>query len=198
MSTRGSGSPVESLTSSLPVGAVAGAIAFVVNYVGVYLFLTVDGYSPDNGEMWKSAGRILFQSQFVATEASGSGQSLTYNLVTGDSSNQLMQMFVNETDVTSTIPSAIYHLLPIVVLVAVGFVVYKASGSKGDVASAAAAGASVAVGYLALSLVGYFLFQNSYNGADYAPELLPALLLAGLAYPLVSGAIGGAIGQQTD
>lgn len=196
MSTRESGSPVESLTSSLPVGAVAGTIAFVVNYVAVYLFLTVEGVSAEDGDMWKVSGRTLFNSHLVSTEVLASGLSVRFNPMTGNSTDT-MGWVMGETEPTSTIPSAIYLLLPIVVLIAAGFLVYKASNA--DAASAAAgAGASVAVGYLVLSVVGYFLFQSSPGNLSIAPEPLPAILLAGLAYPLVCGAIGGAIGQHTD
>ena len=46
------------------------------------------------------------------------------------------------------------------------------------------------LGDLPLALLGHFLF--AYDGS-IAPDLVTALLLAGLAYPLVFGAVGGAV-----
>ena len=52
-------------------------------------------------------------------------------------------------------------------------------------------------GYLVLSVVGAFLFEVTVGDASGAPALLPAIVLAGLLYPVVFGAAGGAVAAAT-
>jgi hypothetical protein len=52
---------------------------------------------------------------------------------------------------------------------------------------AAVAGAAVAVGYGVLSLLGAFLFATS----NVSPDPVTSVLLAGVLYPVVLGAVGG-------
>jgi hypothetical protein len=51
---------------------------------------------------------------------------------------------------------------------------------------------AVVAGYLPLAVVGVFAFTVSIESASAAPDLAPAVLLAGVVYPLVFGTLGGA------
>jgi len=188
--------PQQAFTNNIGVGAGIGAAAFVANYVVTYLFVIIDG--ADSGdEMWKLVGQLLYNAQFVSTEISGGGSSETFNYfdeATGSS------------DLTSTIPAIGYRIVPILVLVVAGIVVAQQVSSRLDTQSAAAAGASILPGYLALTVVGTFLFEisrtttNPFSGTSstttLAPEMVPAIAIAGVALPLVLGAIGGAISNE--
>jgi len=90
---------------------------------------------------------------------------------------------------------AVFTLLPVVLLVAAGYVAASrtARGTSGTVA-----GTSVAIGYLALAivsiLVAVFLAGGSGgSGLTLNAQSVLGLLLTGVAFPVVFGAVGGAI-----
>lgn len=84
-------------------------------------------------------------------------------------------------------------LLPLVVLgVAGGVLAWRASAAS--TRDAAVAGVSVVPGYFVLSVLGALLFTGPLFGGDYRPDILLAALLAGIVFPVTSGAVGGALG----
>jgi len=186
---RGTTGPQGAFTNNLGIGAAIGAGAFVVNYVLTYVFVAIDGVDTDPIETWKFAGNLLYNAQFVDSEISGGGSSNTENVLSEASG-----------DLTSTVPSLVYQAVPIIVLVVAGVLVVKQAQSRLDTGSSAAAGASIVGGYGVLAVLGVFLFEYSYDifgqSISVAPEMVPAILLAGIAFPLVLGAIGGAIANE--
>jgi len=88
-------------------------------------------------------------------------------------------------------------LVPPVLLVLAGALVAVAGRAEGPLRGAVG-GATVTVAYLPLSVVGAFLFAISVGDATAGPTLATAVLLAGIVYPLVFGAIGGALGTLAD
>jgi hypothetical protein len=188
-----SSSPVDTLTDNLAVGAAVGAVMFVVNYVLMYLFITIDGVEGDGG--WEFVGNILYNAQFVSTEFSSEAGSVTANFVTGSSSNAIFEALIGELGVGDTIPTILYHLAPIIVLITGGFFVAQQAQAM-DIASSAAAGVSIVFGTLVLSIIGVFLFEMSLQGTSGGPEMLMGILLVGIIIPAVAGAIGGAIADQ--
>ena len=186
--------PQEAFTNNVGVGAGLGAAAYVVNYVLIYLFATIDGVDFGESSAWKVVGNFLYNAQFVATEFSGGGTTITVNYVTGSSSNEFFDP--SEIAVGSTVPSFVYHLVPIVVLVVAGVLVAQQVGSRLDTQSAAAAGATITPGVFVLALVGTFLFDFSEGSGSAAPELAMGVLLVGIVFPLVLGAVGGPLGHR--
>ena len=69
-----------------------------------------------------------------------------------------------------------------------------AADQAADPTSAARNGAAVMLGYLPLSVIGAVLFAVSVGDATAGPDLVTAVLLAGMVYPLVFGAVGGLVG----
>jgi len=187
--------PQQAFTNNLSAGAAVGAAAYVVNYVLMYLFVTIDGADAGPFETWNFAGNILYNAQFVSTEYNGGGRIETINFVTESSSNDLLAAYI-DTDIGSTIPTLVYHIVPIVVLLVAGVIAAKRMGSRLDTQSAAAAGATVMPGVLVLSVLGIFLFEESDSGITVAPELAMGVLLVGVVIPLILGAIGGAISNE--
>jgi hypothetical protein len=167
--------------SDLPFvrGAVLGALAWLAGYLVTYL--VTSGPIRDSalrrfveffgGEVpvWKVVGWVFFNAHFVDTIAEGPF---------GGAGS-----FIGGEDGFTTL----LYLVPVLTLVAAGLVVARGTT---DPAAAAQAGLTVAIGYFPLSAAGAFLFVV---GADnpVRPDLVTALLLAGVVYPVVLGAMGG-------
>jgi hypothetical protein len=194
---RGTGS--QRLTDKLPLleGAVGGAVAYVVGLILTFLLLTVDGeYEFSNAEFGDvgtldEVGWFFYSSHFANVEISGSvigqSESTTRNVVSNSSTQ---------------IPEPVFYLVPIVILVAVSYVVVASLDMWNPTpADCAQAGMTVVVGYLPLALVGIFLFSASATvpgaEASISPDLLSSILLVGLLFPLLFGAIGGVLYSQT-
>jgi predicted membrane channel-forming protein YqfA (hemolysin III family) len=176
---------------------VAGAVAYVVGLILTFLLLTIDGEyefgdSPvlDAGTL-DQVGWFFYSSHFANIEVSGSlfGQSetVTQNVVS-ESSLQL--------------PDPVFYLVPIVILIAASYVVVASLDLwEPAPADCAQAGTTVVIGYLPLAVVGIFLFSASsgVSGADASvgPELATSVLLVGLLFPLLFGAVGGLLSSQT-
>jgi len=188
---RGSVGPQQAFMNNIGVGAGIGAAAFVVNFVLMYVFVAIDGVDTGPIATWKYVGNVLYNAQFVDSEASNSGRTTTSNAISDASSSS---------DLTSTIPSFVYHIVPIIVLVAAGYIAVQQTQSRLDTGSSAATGATIVGGYAVLAVVGTFLFEYSVSffgsSTSVAPDLLPAIGLAGVVFPLALGAIGGAIANE--
>ena len=178
----------EPLTERLPLaaGAGAGVAAYLLGYLLTYLVTSgsmeerlsgfnflADLFGSETVAVWQGVGWVFYNAHFVSTRSTGGfGGSRSVNFITqSDGSGMLL-----------------LYLVPVVLLAAAGLFVARWGGAEvtGD---AAMAGATVAVGYLPLALLGQFLF--TYDGT-VAPDLVTAVLLAGLVYPLLLGAVGGA------
>jgi hypothetical protein len=193
---------------SLQTGAIVGAAAYVVGYLVTFLLTMIDGLeSAGEFAAWKAVGWVFYGAhnvQLSSTQtAAGQSRSQSYNI---------FDMAGNEfasagAGLTSTIPSFVYMLVPVVVLIGAGYVAYQQAGVRGlETDRVAAVGASVVAGYLALAVVGRFLFQYSESASiggrsvsvTIGPELATAVLLTGLLYPLVLGAIGAVLAQNRE
>lgn len=187
-------STTDIVTDNLPVAAGVGAASYVVGYVLTFVFVTIDGVDSSQIDSWKFVGWVFYGGHNVDIESTASGG--------GMSQSETFSIFGNQapSDLTSTIPEILYMLVPVLVLVIAGFLVYGMVGRQLDTASAAGVGASVALGYLVLSVVGIFLFEwsRSQGGAslNIGPEMTMGILLAGIVYPIVFGAIGGIVGKS--
>ena len=183
-------------SANLGVGAAFGVGAYLVTYVLTYVFTAIDGVRV-SGEIatWKAVGWVFYAAQFVNTQttisAGGQSQTQSINPITDATATA---------DITSTIPGFVYHLAPVVVLVVAGYLVAQRIRETSTTETAAAAGATVVVGYLVLGVVGRFLFtvsQSSQIGsASVGPELLMSVVLLGIVYPVVFGGIGGVLATQ--
>jgi len=199
------------LTDRLPLarGAALGAAAYVVGFIITYVFVEMESDGADTEQalgqfgstfgvdigMTDLVGWFFYSSHFVDTTVSAEAL--------GESQSQSANMLSEVTDLT--IPEPIWYLVPIVCLLVAGYVTAKAISNTAETADAAKAGATVIAGYLPLAAVGTFIFSKSGDftrssfgqsvsgSISMGPDMMMALLLAGLAYPLVLGAIGGAL-----
>jgi hypothetical protein len=190
------------LRRSVPVGIVAYALGFLLTVgatvgrvdevTATEVGATVEHVDPASlGQIfggtppsWVVGGWLFYNAHFVPT-----------SLPTADAMNG-MSMLTNRNLLTTVGgPAIALYLVVPALLLAAGYVVartaktYGANGRRN-------AGASIAVGYFPMFLLGAFgLTASPANAGTVAsPAGLPAVFL-GLAYPVVFGAIGGKLAE---
>lgn len=204
----------DSLLERVPVatGVAAGAGAYLLGYLVTYLawrgdverelqgiefVLDLLGEEPIGA--WRAIGWLFYNAQFVAMQVTPPlGGTRTINVITESDDGTLTLAF----------------LLPPLLLVAAGLVVVAVSDLETDATSTAdvtstdatptadatptdgaLAGTAVVAGYAPLAIVGLFVFQY---GDLIRLDPVTGVLLAGLLYPAVLGAIGGALAIVAD
>lgn len=175
-------------------GLIYGVIAFVVVAVGTNLLffqrlsqrsveppLPFDTSSLQPQELVSLLGWVVYNAHTIAIEPASARASSEISI------NFVRPVYVGDT--------LLFHVLPAVVLVLAGAVVTRrARGVSGTSPAGAVAGASVTVGYLAAVVAGTFVFGQTVAGASWEVPLVQSALVAGLAYPVVAGALGGFLG----
>ncbi len=177
-------------------GAIAGAAAWIAGYLltALVVLARIDdselGDISDNvgdaGSGIDYIGWVFFNSHFVDTvvEAGflGFSASTTVSFIGSDGFTPLL------------------YLIPVALLVGSGLAVGR-SQSVSETTDGAVAGLFVLPPYLLLSAIGTVVFRVSTEalGGSFSgqPELLPAILLAGIVFPAVFGAIGGIVAANT-
>jgi len=179
---------------NLKTGATLGAAAYVVGYIVTTLFAALDGVDwGSNVPSWKGNGWLFYGTHNVETTVTltGSGQSASQNY----------DIFADPQNVTSTIPEIIYLLVPALTLAGLGYLAYKRTSERQlDGGKAGALGATVIAGYFPLAALGAFLFEYSssfFGGtATVGPEVTTSIVLVGIVYPVVFGAVGAVVAHQ--
>lgn len=171
-------------------GGASGVLAFLLGYVLTYAWkapAVQESLSGINAiaelaggqaiPTWKAVGWLYFNAHVVATRvpALGGGDRLV-NFISASDDGSL----------------ALLYVLVVAVLLLAGAAVAR-YGPADRVGTAAAAGATVVVGYLPAVVVGAFLFAHTLGGdVTVAPDLVTAVALAGVVFPAFFGAVGGA------
>lgn len=176
------------LGQSIVSGFLAGIGAWIAGYVVMYLAIASEVRESPLHQMieflqgepatYETVGWVFYNAHFVPTIFRNVPLAGTRTVTYIGDGNEF---------------SPLLYLIPIVALVATGIVIawYHQAESPTD---GAVAGLSVAPAYFLLSVIGVFVFTVTVGEAQGSPELLPAIALAGVAYPIVLGATGGAIG----
>lgn len=171
-------------------GVAAGVGAYLLGYFVVYLVTAstirnsvaagVLEFLTGEPGTWKLVGWVLYSAHFVDVLVPG--------LLGGSNAVSLI-------DAAEAIPGWL-RAVPVVLLVGAG--VALALGDRtSTVGAGARAGAAVVLGYLPLAAVGAFVFTIRVGEATARPDLVPAVGVAGVVYPLVFGALGGALAAVT-
>lgn len=155
-------------------GAVYGAGAFVAGYLVTLLLVVVEGVARERIEF---AGWIYYNAQFVDVELGDAALISSVNYL--------------RTGWGGSVPALVYHLVPAVVLLAAGFLLASKVGAS-ELRDGAVRGASIVTGTVLLAALGTVLFST--RGG--APALLTGVLFAGIVYPAVFGAVGGALSTR--
>lgn len=191
--TRFGEGPSEGLLGGLPFkrGALAGALAFVVGYVCTFvLYQLDDGFTiqeADDVGTFEMVGLVFYSGHFAeirtTVEFDGQTESETFDLFS---------------EASTDLPELVYHLVPVLLLVGAGYLIVN-NVNVWEGTEAALSGATVVVGYLPLAVIGSFLFSTSVTDdavgemvdVSASPELVSSILLVGLLFPLLFGALGG-------
>jgi len=174
--------PANGIRDQVPfgVGAAAGAASWVLGYLCTYVITSSDIQNSLIGQFtdiptWKAVGWVFFNAHFVDTVVDLPVIGGATNFVGGDEGFTVL-----------------LYVVPPLLLLAAGLAVGRYAGAT-DAASAAVGGASLVVGYGLLSVVGVFAFPTE----NVSPDPVTAVLLAGVVYPVVFGAIGAAVAGAT-
>jgi hypothetical protein len=164
--------------SDLPFreGAIVGVASFVITYIVTGIVFSV-GYSGGGAT-----------SEFPTWKAGGWAFYSVHNANITPIS-QLAELFG-----AGLVPTPIAYLIPPAVLAGAGYYLAKDSGTE-SYTEGAAWGATLILGYLPLCFVGIFLTSHSTEGLisfEIAPDFTTSLLFAGIIYPAIFGALGGA------
>jgi len=175
-------------------GAMAGVTAWLAGYLVAYVWKAAEVSEALGGigfvsrllggesvPVWKGVSWLFLNAHFVDVRFPNvAGGTRMVNLVTGGDG-----------------PLALVAV-PALALAAAGALV--AYDRRGSLLDRATAGATVAAGYLPLSVAVALLATHAIGdtGAAIAPDPVTAVLLAGLVYPLAFGALGGAASGLLD
>lgn len=174
-------------------GAVYGVTAYLVSFVfsAVFFYLDHLGTSLERSDASASetvalVTTIFHNGQFVRSQLSDPNATLSNAPLCG--TLRCLEFFGAEQEMLF-VPA--YHVIPPLVLLGIGalaaYVVEPA-----DRRGAALSGASLAVGYAAAMLAIVFVFRLA---VGFEIDLGMAAV-AGLAYPMVFGTVGGLIGNE--
>jgi hypothetical protein len=180
----------------LGLGFVSGIVAFVAGYAVTWV-QKYDQAANELGQLsqlgidaapeaWQGVGWVFIAMHNATVEMSGSGPGGSISETIG--SGQLQEQWL--------------LLVPVIALVGAGYYV----ASNGDIGrtSGAKAGASIVSGYfvcvVALAFLSTWTLSTTLYGQSLSysvgPKLAESIGIAGLGYPVVLGAIGGALGDS--
>lgn len=189
MSTDETGTFARPLPTNVPFakGVVVGIGAWMLGYLITYVWkaeavseslrgigLLSELLGGEAVPAWKGVAWLFLNAHFVdLTVPTFAGGTRMFNVVTAEGG-----------------PLALV-VVPALVLVAAGTLV--AAGGRGDLRDRVTAGATVALGYLPVSVAAGLATAHSIGNTDatIAPDPVTAILLAGVVYPVVLGLLGG-------
>lgn len=171
-------------------GAAAGVLAWIVGYAFTYLLVGSDVRNSGinrfieafEGEpaTYELVGWVFYNAHLTDVVYDGfGGMFLPANYVGGEDGFTVL-----------------LYVIPPALLLAAGLALGRYQGET-ETNAGAVVGATVLSGYLVASIVGVFLFEVSAAGTTGRPDLVPAVLIAGLVYPVVFGAAGGVVAAAT-
>lgn len=188
---------LSSQTEDLPLieGFLAGTVAWVISYVltGLIVLAQIEdtdlsriSANVEDGSSIEFIGWVFFNSHFVDTVLEAGfldlGSSSSVSFIGGDGFTPLL------------------YVVPVALLIGAGLAIGRSQGVT-ETTDGAIAGLLVVPAYLVLSALGAVLFRVSSEalGANFSgqPDLLPAILLAGIVFPAIFGVLGGIIAAST-
>jgi hypothetical protein len=171
------------------LGLASGVAAWLLGYLVVYLASSGRIRNSIGSQLlnelaggdatWKLVGWLFFNAHFVDVVLDAP--------VLGVSTLDLIAQYGGSATYLYAVPPAL--------LLAGGLLIGYDAGTEG-IGDATVTGFLLVPGYLLLSVAGALLFTVGSGDATAAPDLVAAILLAGLVYPALFGAVGSALGDQ--
>lgn len=172
-------------------GIVAGLVAWVANLV-VIVGLVAGAESTDDPIGF--GGNVFYNAQLAMSKAKSSGglsgsQTETGSVIAGSMTD---------------LAEFVYYAAPIVVLLLVGIALARVVSIR-DPGVASLAGATMAIGYLLLTVIGTQVFSVSVDNAGafglgsatISPMLnATTIVVMGILYPAIFGSMGASIGSR--
>lgn len=173
------------IAASAGVGVFVAAIGYLLTTL-----LIRDEVGENFGSVpeWKGTAWYYYSAHFVELEASGS-----FGGISGTSTVDLIAE-------SGSANADLLYVIPPLVLLAGGAILAARLGAR-DLGGAVAAGAPLAIGYAVVMSLGALVTETSAEGSFFgvdvtgstAPQLLPAIVLAGILYPLVFATAGAVL-----
>ncbi|WP_435359255.1 transporter [Haloarchaeobius sp. DFWS5] len=172
--------------------AALGAGSFAVTYVLTFLVWTQMELPESNSvqDLLLRGAVALIRANVPDWMVTG---MLVYNVHYVDLfyDGRLIAGYVNVFDFAGGGLITLVHLVPPLLLFGAGFLAARTTGLAGTASTAATSGALVFAGYLLLVLISAPLFAYSAGPASLSVPVVNAVIIAGLVYPVVFGALGG-------
>lgn len=186
VSDDGTASRDSSIAASAGLGVLAAAVGYLVTYL-----LIVDEVRDAFGDGvsdWQGVAWYFYNAHMVDIEAEGSFGGLG-----GSTSVD----FIAETEATS---ATLLYVIPPLVLLSIGAVLAYQLHAR-DLEEAVTVGAPMTIGYAVVMGLGALVTESSTEGTFFgieasgsmAPDLLPAIVLGGILYPLVFATAGAVL-----
>lgn len=182
----------------LKEGGIAGAVTFLVGYILTYILLFLDTEVFSNGLEgfgWEFVGLAFYNAQFVRADT---GMAETRNVLASVARTPDILIQIRGAqpvplgDGFLLFPVLLYSILIGLLLVVAGYIVAQQSlPDRSPLTDSMEAGMTVAVGYLPLSFIGSFVFEESSGQTTISPDVFASVFIAGILLPIVFGAIGG-------
>jgi len=183
----------ESAARRLVRGVGAGAGAYLLSYLFTYVLVAdeirnsalnqVAAEFAGEPTTWRLVGWVFYNAHFVDTRVTVDiplvGSTGAVNFVGGEGGFTVL-----------------LYVVPPLVLVAAGLFLGQLADVR-DASEALRVGPAVAAGYLPLALLGTVLFAVSAGAASGQPDIVTAVGMAGVVYPVVFGGLGSLAATAT-
>ena len=184
--------------SSVAASAGLGVLAAVVGMLTTFVLVPADVRSAVGEDVasWKGVAWYYYNAHLVEIEVAGGADFGGFGSVSGAETIDFIAQ-------SETARVTLLYAVPPLALALVGAILASHLGAN-DLGSAVAVGAPVTLGYVVVMGLGAVVSEATTEAEFFgieaagsmAPELLPAVVLAGVLYPLVfatAGAIGATL-----
>lgn len=181
----------QGIVEQIPVvdGSMYGIGSFVAGYLATLVLVVVAEGNQLSNDFVEGAGWVYYNAQFASVDVRPPRGTGTETAVESSSINYLTGQGPEGMAVAATeLPAVVYHVIPVVVLVAGGYALASQLGAT-NALEGVIAGGSLAFGTVIFALAGTFVFQLGRVG----PNRLQGVLLVGILFPVAFGSLGGVL-----
>lgn len=182
-------------SSSVAASAGLGVLAAIVGVLTTFVLVPADVRSAVGEDVasWKGVAWYHYNAHLVEIEATGGADFGDFGSVSGTDTID----FIAQSETARV--TLLYAVPPLVLVLAGASLAYHLGAT--DVGSAVAVGAPVTLGYVIVMGLGAVVSETTTEAEFFgieasgsmAPELVPAVVLGGILYPLVFATAGAIV-----